>query len=624
MLTVDGIGGGGTSWVAYRLRTRSPTTWSSTGKDWPINAIAMEVLLPPPDGKQYPASPKGYGPRTQTFDTGWIESSNAREPYKPCSHSSFDGGLVYLGDDPAASIRWKLPQTGSTNNLFSWNAGDLEQSWWSLDGKKLYSNSGRACTSTSRSVFDRDGSSVLLNCTTSNNQYWYYDARLCGNTVARDLGTVIPSGGAILMPGTWICRNSLNGNYPGPNAREHVHYQYQTISRPDPLSIEVIRVHEYYSTDSYCPGSSKAAWAPTLGFGGLYEGHWTRATYHLVSLRSPARGEFYMTWAVHFDETRAGWNYPNTYVQSASFDETYEAATPILYPGLVNAGNLDLTAVNHYCQVAPDSVKLTYDKYLGKMARSDAFANAAGLETNWLENLAQAKGTLDVVVPLIEGYRAFKTGNITAARRALAGAYLTYKYVISPAISDTTEVVKKGPAALDLAIRTRFSRERRRGRRTKALTLQDHVATQEYACTLILALKDNAFSQLWNALERLGLDPSAANLWDLVPFSFVIDWFTSIGDALDRISCYVSGVLNRELIARIESFKVQWPVLPEELVRLIGVGFRLAGDPIRYRWYQRSVYTDFGSFDPLLGLTSGGLTLNQMVQGGALITSFGK
>jgi hypothetical protein len=36
-------------------------------------------------------------------------------------------------------------------------------------------------------------------------------------------------------------------------------------------------------------------------------------------------------------------------------------------------------------------------------------------------------------------------------------------------------------------------------------------------------------------LESWGVDPSLANAWDLIPFSFVVDWFTHAGDTLDNL-----------------------------------------------------------------------------------------
>lgn len=50
---------------------------------------------------------------------------------------------------------------------------------------------------------------------------------------------------------------------------------------------------------------------------------------------------------------------------------------------------------------------------------------------------------------------------------------------------------------------------------------------------------NDAVDQLKNRILRVGYEadllPSLANLWDLVPYSFVIDWFLPIGDRLEQI-----------------------------------------------------------------------------------------
>jgi hypothetical protein len=35
-------------------------------------------------------------------------------------------------------------------------------------------------------------------------------------------------------------------------------------------------------------------------------------------------------------------------------------------------------------------------------------------------------------------------------------------------------------------------------------------------------------------LDALGLLPKASNLWDLLPFTFVVNWFTGVGEAIRR------------------------------------------------------------------------------------------
>lgn len=46
---------------------------------------------------------------------------------------------------------------------------------------------------------------------------------------------------------------------------------------------------------------------------------------------------------------------------------------------------------------------------------------------------------------------------------------------------------------------------------------------------------DNAFSKCYTVLNSLNLGLSAENIWDAIPYSFVVDWFISIGDYLSSV-----------------------------------------------------------------------------------------
>jgi len=134
-------------------------------------------------------------------------------------------------------------------------------------------------------------------------------------------------------------------------------------------------------------------------------------------------------------------------------------------------------------------------------------------------------------------------------------------------------------------------------------------------------LKDNPIAVVFNALESLGLNPSAANLWDLIPFSFVVDWFLPIGSVLSRLDAYENNALLRDVKYRIETFKVLWPLTKQELEDLIGNQFSVT-TPIKYCWYDRRILTGLGSYDPFAGQSLDGLTVSQMTQGGALLSSY--
>lgn len=71
------------------------------------------------------------------------------------------------------------------------------------------------------------------------------------------------------------------------------------------------------------------------------------------------------------------------------------------------------------------------------------------------------------------------------------------------------------------------------------------------------------FSQLLATSKSLGLTNAASTAYQLTPYSFVLDWGTTIGDYLElldaTVGCrFVSGTMSRKLTSRI----LDWAVIP--------------------------------------------------------------
>jgi hypothetical protein len=320
-----------------------------------------------------------------------------------------------------------------------------------------------------------------------------------------------------------------------------------------------------------------------------------------------------------------GWIFPGSYKGAKTVTTTGLVGTLlILEPGLTTEALVDTTKADLYCFYGKQRAAELYESRRAVSARTAAVRDVQALESNWIENLAGVKGTSDAIKPLLMGYKAVEKGNLKLARKALAGAYLVYKYVIAPGIADVKDVGAHGSRILDLATFHRFSDERRRGMFTEGdILCAGTRATLSYFTTYHLRLKNNCFSQLWSALEKLGLDPSAGQLWDLIPYSFVVDWFVPVGDSLRTIDAYNSLVCNRDILGRIESYKVLWPVEEHELKDMFDGNICSNGLPIEYSWYDRRVYSDVGIIDPIvINSDDNGLSVSQMAQGAALLTQY--
>jgi len=142
---------------------------------------------------------------------------------------------------------------------------------------------------------------------------------------------------------------------------------------------------------------------------------------------------------------------------------TFESVLPVLAPGKVIGGTFLKEALDDYCRLALPRASLLYRAKSATTARSNALADVTGLESNWIENLSQVKGTANVVKPLLLAWKAVETGNLQMGKRAFIDAYLNYKYVVSPAIRDFNDIKNNGRNVAQRITTNRFSQERRRG-----------------------------------------------------------------------------------------------------------------------------------------------------------------
>lgn len=114
-----------------------------------------------------------------------------------------------------------------------------------------------------------------------------------------------------------------------------------------------------------------------------------------------------------------------------------------------------------------------------------------------------------------------------------ANLWLSYRYGLRLFAQDTHEIIE-GAKKHDASYRreTRFSRSRVR---YNAEGISGY-STEITVCAKVYCRNvDMSYSNLYYTLQYLDLYPSFSNIWDFVPYSFVIDWLIPVGDALARV-----------------------------------------------------------------------------------------
>lgn len=135
-------------------------------------------------------------------------------------------------------------------------------------------------------------------------------------------------------------------------------------------------------------------------------------------------------------------------------------------------------------------------------------------------------------------------------------------------------------------------------------------------------------NQLTNMVKRAGYEldvlPTTANMWDMVPLSFVVDWFLPIGDYFEKVEArnYMATLpLKRCFITRTVDYD---QVVDEDIPLTIGTYFdtlKVTG-LVRHHIYERN-YSPILPTPPLGSNNTGeGGAFNHVVEASALLVSF--
>lgn len=222
----------------------------------------------------------------------------------------------------------------------------------------------------------------------------------------------------------------------------------------------------------------------------------------------------------------------------------------------------------------------------------DPYSLLGKLEQKWKNTefnagvtLGEGKESLDMMLSRLGGIysaaRALRKGNFTGALRELlgsvpppararsrsrmdggdiSGAWLELNLGWSPMLKDIFELA-------DLfRFDPRVNRIRVRGKNTSPMR-----AAGEESKWIVEGQHDKKIqiivecSQPPTTIQRLGLTDPASIAWELVPFSFVIDWFLPIGNSLSNMHALGSLPVSRVVYTTTEktygkSTLVRWPV----------------------------------------------------------------
>lgn len=262
-----------------------------------------------------------------------------------------------------------------------------------------------------------------------------------------------------------------------------------------------------------------------------------------------------------------------------------------------------------------------------------ALVKIADAKVNIAVSLKEASKTSDLILDranrIYRAYRSFRRGNFRDVARNLNltpktvhKTWLEYKYGWTPLLMEV-----KGAAEF-------FAQQSLGGRPPRfsvsAVTVDKTDKTEvgalegwnkmtrtiTYTRKCRVKIECEVSNPTFNQLQQLGVTNPLLYAWEIIPYSFVFDWFVSVGDYLTGISA-LHGITVRRSMQTWEK-QLGWS----------RSGFQNPSGNIRayeslitgnYRAYQRYAYSvDPSSYYPPLG---NGLSFQKLVTGLALLRS---
>lgn len=165
-----------------------------------------------------------------------------------------------------------------------------------------------------------------------------------------------------------------------------------------------------------------------------------------------------------------------------------------------------------------------YRETLMQRAYKDALDNIPGGNTwgNGIQN----------ILSCAEAVRNLKHGKVTIPSN-WADAWLKYRYVLNTNLMDTEELFKR---FTEDKIRDTWDMLRN-GKKVRCYgTDQAEIADVHFKCICRLRVKPSIksyFNNFMRDAHSMGLVPDLYLIWDSIPYSFIVDWFIPIGEALE-------------------------------------------------------------------------------------------
>lgn len=204
-----------------------------------------------------------------------------------------------------------------------------------------------------------------------------------------------------------------------------------------------------------------------------------------------------------------------------------------------------------------------------------------------------------------------KTVRSIRSPKSWANAWLSVRYGLPLFIQDSSKIIQ----AARKAHRTKGSRQRIKTSLSSVYQspLVNGEINIESHCCIKLDLTSPPTNEFYQTTRSLDLYPSLSNLWDLIPYSFVVDWVIPVDNSLQRLDAAVD-ILNFPIGAGIVSHKAVLPLVSDQWFGTASLSLYIRENFSQAALSRLPLSWKDITFDPDINLKRGIDTLSLMVQ----------
>lgn len=254
------------------------------------------------------------------------------------------------------------------------------------------------------------------------------------------------------------------------------------------------------------------------------------------------------------------------------------------------------TTIEQVVSPKPDAVWDMVQSYLPdrkkiRAAADDALLQAA-LNPQYLElntialagDLIRLKEDILSLVKLVKG---------KASVKSVADLFLSARFGLKLTIQDLTELCESVKGASTEASKWKHPWKTARGVATLSSEVHRCIVTSTVHQKLYYEDPEGVILNTIKSAMDWDFWPSLGNMWDLIPYSFVVDWIVGFGDLFERLDAY-AYFQYLEILSNIRSEKHQIKNLPSSALYDTGPGRAVTGT-VEISLYTR---TSFPTCEP--------------------------